>query len=224
MKSSSEGRMTKFVGSNPGLTIGGFKSAAALFAPRPAWFVLTMALGLGGCASAPYVLTAVPEAQDNPSYIETSPRSTVIIVESTDPSAPAPEVVVQQASAPRDGWTPEALPATNPFVRFHKWVGNYDCTQGNTEFVLRVADARGSSIRAVFDFMHVPSGASGSYIVTGHFDSETRRVRFEPTSWIMQPADYVMVPMVGDVSNDDSLFAGKIDFRGCGAFTLKPAR
>lgn len=206
MKSTSQGRMTRFVGKNAGL------------------FVLTIALGLGGCARSAYVVSAVPETMDAASYIETSPRATVIIVEPTDPSAPAPEVVVQQAAPPRDGWVPDALPATNPFVRFRKWVGDYDCTQGNTDFVLRIVDVRGQAVRAIFDFMHRPSGAAGSYMVTGHFDSETRRVRFEPSSWIMQPADYVMVPMRGDVSTDDSLFAGKIDFPGCGAFTLKPAR
>lgn len=161
---------------------------------------------------------------DGATVIETDARAVHIIVQSTDPSAPPPEVIIQQGSSTNDGWIPATFPATNPFEKHGTWVGDYDCTQGNTGFALRIMDVRGRVIRAIFDFVHTASGAKGSYIVTGSFDPETRHVRFQPTSWIVQPDHYLMVPMKGDISMDDSLFAGKIDFPGCGAFTLKPTR
>jgi hypothetical protein len=161
--------------------------------------------------------------------IEADSRAVIIIVQPTDSSAPPPDVIIQQGPSEQrpstnDGWKPDACPATNPFERHRTWVGDYDCTQGNTGFALRIMDVRGRVVRAIFDFLHTPSGANGSYIVTGHFDPETRRVHLDPSSWILQPADYVMVPMSGEIATDDSLFAGKIDFPGCGAFKLKPTR
>ena len=196
-------------------------------------FVLTALLGLVGCGPQPWVQAATPpQPPEAMAGLEEDPRSVHIIVTPLDPNAPPPEVIVQQspqvavqrAAPPSDGWTPDAFPAPNPFERHRTWIGDYDCTQGNTGFALRVMDVRGRVIRAIFDFMHAPSGANGSYIVTGHFDPETRKVHLDPSSWIVQPAEYVMVSMSGEVSTDSSLFAGKIDHPGCGYFTLKPAK
>lgn len=211
MVRTSLARMTRLVGKTPGL------------------FVMTVLLmGSQGCANRPYIQRAPTASwattEDPSSVIETNPNSTIIIVEPTDPNAPAPDVVVRQGPPPADGWTPTALPTTNPFERHRTWVGDYDCTQGNTGFALRIMDVRGRVVRAIFDFIHEDSGAQGSYVITGHYDPETRRVHFEPSRWIVQPNDYVMVPMSGEISGDESLFAGKIDFRGCGAFKLKPTR
>ena len=190
-----------------------------------ALFVLAAVMGLSGCAPRPWVQAASPDATDGATVIETDARSLYIIVQPADPSAPPPEVVVQQA-APQQitGWTPDSLPATNPFEKHGTWVGDYDCTQGNTGMTLRIMDVRGRVVRAIFDFDHASSGVTGSYIVTGTFDPETRRVHFDPSKWIEQPENYTMVSMSGEISTDDSLFAGKIDFRGCGAFRLKPTR
>jgi hypothetical protein len=194
------------------------------FGKNRALFVLAAVLGNAGCAAKPWMQAMPPEASEAASVIETDSRAVIIIVQPTDPSAPAPEVIVQQSAATNDGWRPDAFPAPNPFARFGTWVGDYDCTQGNTGFALRIVDVRGRVVRAIFDFIHAPSGAKGSYIVTGHFDPETRRVRLDPSSWIVRPANYTMVPMSGEIATDDSLFAGKIDFPGCGAFKLKPTR
>ncbi len=212
MVSASQTRMTRFTGKTRTL------------------FVLAGVLAMAGCAPTPWMQAASPaspaspELMDGTTVIETDARSVHIIVQSTDPSAPPPEVIVEQKTVPNDGWTPAAFPAANPFEKHGTWVGDYDCTQGNTGFALRIMDVRGRVVRAIFDFVHEPSGAKGSYIVTGSFDPETRRVRFEPTSWIAQPDHYLMVPMKGEISTDDSLFAGKIDYPGCGAFQLKPTR
>lgn len=208
MVSTSQAGMTRFVGTTPVM------------------FVLALMLGMAACAPSPWVVRAATPSQpvETTSFVEADGRAVHIIIQPTDPNAPAPEVIVQEAPPPNDGWKPDTFPTTNPLERHRTWVGDYDCRQGNTGFALRIMDVRGRVIRAIFDFMHEPSGANGSYIVTGHFDPETRRVHLNPSSWIVQPADYVMVPMSGEISNDDSLFAGKIDFPGCGAFKLKPTR
>jgi hypothetical protein len=208
MVSTSQAGMTRFVGKTPVM------------------FVLASVLGLAGCVgNRPWVQSARSlEAPNAISVMETDARAVHIIIQPTDPSAPPPEVIIQEAPPTNDGWKPDAFPAANPFERHRTWVGDYDCRQGNTGFALRIMDVRGRVIRAIFDFMHEPSGANGSYIMMGHFDPETRRVHFEPSSWILQPADYVMVPMSGEISTDDTLFAGKIDFPSCGAFKLKPTR
>jgi|GEM_PF-3257362 len=198
---------------------------AGLFEKTGVAFVLTTCLWLAGCASRPWVVQAMPgEPSDVTSVVETEVPTFYIIVQPTEQPVPAPEVVVQPRPVARDGWTPEAFPVTNPFERFRTWVGDYDCVQGNTDFKVRIMDVRGRAVRAVFEFLHAPSGAKGSYVITGTFDADTRRVYFEPSSWIDQPDNYVMVPMTGEVSADHSLFAGKIDFQGCGAFRLKPTR
>ena len=189
-----------------------------------AMFVLALTLGAAGCAPKPWMQAASPEPMDAVTTIETDSRAVHIIVQSTDPSAPPPEVIVQQGNSTSDGWSPATFPAPNPFEKHGTWVGDYDCTQGNTGFALRIMDVRGRVVRAIFDFMHAPSGAEGSYIVTGSFDPETRRVHFDPSRWIVQPDHYLMVPMSGEISTDGSLFAGKIDYPGCGAFKLKPTR
>jgi hypothetical protein len=201
-----------------------------LFGKTGALFVLSALLGTGCCANRPWIQAVPPEpmAAAAAHVVETAADApTIIIVQPADPAAQA-DVVVQQSAPvsapPSDGWVPDALPATNPFEKFRTWVGDYDCTQGNTGFALRIVDVRGRAVRAIFDFFHSPSGANGSYIVTGKFDPETRRVHFDPSSWIVQPADYLMVPMTGEIAADNSLFAGKIDYAGCGAFKLKPTR
>lgn len=212
MVSSSRARMTRNLGKTP------------------AMFVLAAMLGITGCGSRPWVQpasgyqdAALPEGA---TVVDVDPTTTtIIVVEPSEPGLAAQNVVVQQQAAPvREAWTPPVLPEKNPFERFRTWVGDYDCVQGNTGFAFRIMDVRGRVVRAIFDFSHESSGASGSYVVMGHYDPDTRRVHFEPSRWIDRPDNYVMVPMSGEISTDDSLFAGKIDFPGCGAFKLKPTR
>lgn len=207
MVSSSQAGMARFLG----------KTLVPFVVP----FVGAALLGITGCAQ-PYIQRgpAMSEPVSPVQVIEADGRPIYILL--PENSGP-PEVVVQNG-ATNSGWTPSALPATNPFERHQTWVGDYDCTQGNTGFAFRIMDVRGRVVRAIFDFLHEPSGAEGSYVVTGTYDPETRRVHFEPSRWIVQPDHYMMVPMSGEISSDETLFAGKIDHPGCGAFKLKPTR
>jgi hypothetical protein len=128
------------------------------------------------------------------------------------------------AEAPGDGWTPEESHGESAFERARTWVGDYDCPQGNTELTFRILAVRGRHVTALFDFHHVESGASGRYLMNGSYDADTHRVKLTPGAWLAQPRDYVSVGMSGEVSEDGSLFAGRMDHPRCGAFRLKPAR
>ncbi|MDI1447246.1 hypothetical protein [Polyangium sp. 6x1] len=200
--SSSEGRFAKWFGAASG--------ALAL---------LVGALSALGCGGGPhYVRSPAPLPPDPAEFAAPEPTNIYIIVNQPE-GAPAPAIVAQD-----EGWIPSELPAENPFQRMRTWVGDYDCVQGNTGLALRIVDVRGRVVRAVFDFHHAPSGAAGSYLISGTYEPETRHVHFDPSRWIVQPEDYVMVSMEGEIATDGSLFAGKITFPGCGAFHLKPTR
>lgn len=177
---------------------------------------------LWGCGSSPYIYRTYPPPPPPVEATTEAPSegpAVYIIVQPVEEASPAAEL-----APPKDGWIPDGLPAENPFERSRKWIGDYDCRQGNTSFSLRILDVRGRVVRAVFDFRHAPSGAAGAYLITGTYDADTRRAHFEPTQWIVQPENYIMVNMEGEVALDGSLFAGKIPFPGCGAFQLKPTR
>jgi hypothetical protein len=141
------------------------------------------------------------------------------------PDEPAATLTIPEARPTADDkWIPGVFPRPNPFVARRTWVGEYDCPQGRTRLTLRVVDARGTWVRAIFDFHHLPSNASGQYYVAGHFDETSGRVRLEPGPWIAQPPDYETVGMDGQIAVDGQRFTGKITNPGCGAFRLRPER
>jgi len=157
------------------------------------------ALSTAACGPAPYMLPGdeVPA---------------VAVAEAQPGSAEAP-----------DRWIPEVFPRPNPFLGPRTWVGGYDCPQGRTDLTLHITDARGTWVRAVFDFRHAASGAAGKYYVAGLFDEGSGRIVLAPGPWIEQPDDYIAVGMDGQVSRD-KVFTGKITHPDCGAFRLRPAR
>ena len=141
------------------------------------------------------------------------------------PEEPAPTLTIAEApNAPADRWIPGVFPRPNPFVAQRTWVGEYDCPQGRTQLHLRVIDARGTWVRAIFDFHHAPSGAAGQFYVAGPFDETSGRVRLEPGPWIEQPPNYESVGLDGQIAVDGRRFTGKITHPSCGAFRLKPER
>jgi hypothetical protein len=137
-------------------------------------------------------------------------------------------VVVVLADPPPEadpgGWEPNEPAFDNPFARVRTWVGDYDCPQGTTDLTFRVLSVSGGRVTALFDFHHVESDAAGRYLMAGDYDTETRKVRFTPGEWLVRPPHYVSVGMSGEVSQDGSLFAGRMAHERCGAFRLRPAR
>lgn len=98
------------------------------------------------------------------------------------------------------------------------WSGTYTCTQGLTDLVLHVEDAKGNDVHAVFDFSHAPTGAHGSYRMHGERDLVTGEATLVPDEWIQRPPNYFSVGMHGRLSG--GTFTGVIDASGCGTFSL----
>ncbi len=177
-----------------------------------------------GCGPAPYTIgpeepVAVEGRTADGTWAAPGPVKVVV--------APAPVAVAvrpQVARQAEDRWVPDGLPRFNPFIERRTWVGEYDCPQGRTSLTLRVVDVRGTKVRAIFDFHHAPTDVAGQFLMAGTFDEHTGDVVFGPGPWIIHPADYVSVGMVGRVSIDGTHFAGRIPAPGCGAFRLRAAQ
>lgn len=183
--------------------------------------VLAALLG-AACGPAPYTIGPVTMEGDPPSPPAPAPPPPVTIVVIPPATARTEEPRVQApAPSPGDGWIPDLLPRFNPFMEKRTWVGDYDCPQGRTSLTLRVVDVRGTRVRAIFDFHHAPSDVSGQFLMAGQFDEHTGDTVLTPGAWIIHPADYVTVPMVGRVSRDGTRFAGRIPVPGCGEFRLR---
>lgn len=174
----------------------------------PAFATLLCTSLLLGCGPAPYVdVDGPPAAQARP----VQEQAVVVVLQEPPLEAPA------------DRWVPEEPRVENPLGRVRAWRGDYDCPQGNTALTLHILAVRGEHVTALFDFHHVESGAAGRYLMSGQYDGDTRQVRLTPGAWIAQPEDYVSVGMSGELSQDGTLFAGRMEHPLCGAFRLRPA-
>jgi hypothetical protein len=124
--------------------------------------------------------------------------------------AAAPSAVVVVAPAPRA-----------PFAPGQVWAGQYVCSQGPTELLVRITDVQGTFVQAVFVFRHTPSGAAGEYELRGAYDAATQIAELVPGEWIVQPPRYVTVGMRGQVSSNAADWSGTITNASCGAFRLQ---
>jgi len=170
----------------------------------------TAAILGAGCGPAPY--TIGPEEP-----VATGEPPTIVVIRGGEAPAPARA----QPAPSGDGWIPDLLPRFNPFAEKRTWVGSFDCPEGRTELTLRVVDARGTKVRAIFDFHHPPSDTSGQFLLAGEFDEHTGDMVFTPGAWIIHPDDYATLPLVGRVSRDGTHYAGRIPVPGCGGFRLR---
>jgi hypothetical protein len=116
---------------------------------------------------------------------------------------------------------PEVAPE-NPFALTRTWVGDYDCPQGQTDMRLKVIGVRGERVEAIYEFRHAPTGAAGSYHLSGRFDFGSGRVSFSPGEWIERPSNYVTVGLEGRIDGDR--FEGRITHPRCGSFSLRASR
>lgn len=65
-----------------------------------------------------------------------------------------------------------------------------------------------------------PKVPAGTYLMSGTFDEQGRKLELKGTSWVQRPANYEMVPLKGKINEDGSKFIGRIQFEGCKEFTL----
>lgn len=168
-------------------------------------------------------LTDVPlrYSPERGAYIADIPAdtTTVYVFMNGDTAAQAAAPVL----APRPQRVAAPPPALNPFAELRSWRGKYICTQGLTDLSFRITSVSGSEMSAIFNFVHVDSGAAGTYRMNGHYNPRFRSVTFEPGEWIERPPNYVTVSMSGSIAPDGSIFAGRIPHAGCSWFRLRPA-
>jgi hypothetical protein len=119
---------------------------------------------------------------------------------------------------------PEPVAPENPFAFTRTWVGEYDCPQGLTDMRLKVVGVRGERVDAIYQFRHGPTGAAGSYHISGRFDFGSGRVSFAPGAWIERPPNYVTVGLEGRIEGDGERFEGRITHPRCGMFSLRASR
>jgi hypothetical protein len=104
------------------------------------------------------------------------------------------------------------------------WIGTYRCGQGQTGLRLVVTGDDPDSLAAAFRFFPVadnPGVPSGSFAMTG--SRSGRDVRLRQSAWIDQPPGYVMVDLVGELTDDGERFAGTVQGAGCTTFALRRA-
>ncbi len=136
------------------------------------------------------------------------------VVEVPPQELPAPE---QQATATVTVSMPmqQAIAGARAMNAGEEWVGRYRCAQGETELVLHIDSVQSEQVSAVFEFLHGPSGAAGSYRMSGRLDARGALTLF-PGDWINQMPNYVTVGMHGMVRGNG--YSGRMDNPSCGGF------
>jgi serine/threonine protein kinase len=142
------------------------------------------------------------------------------VVRKPPPSRPRPQPVRSAVDEPSPA-PATAPPPTAAFSAGQVWSGSYVCAQGPTALRVIIHDASSSRVSAVFDFHHAPTGAQGSFRMTGSYDPVRRAVVFRPSEWIRRPGNYNTVGMQGQITADGRGFVGRITDPACAAFNVR---
>ena len=118
---------------------------------------------------------------------------------------------------------------TTPVAADQVWRGRYVCNQGKTDLELKITKARkkpngNTRVKAVFVFHHRPTGAKGSFKLSGTYRKKSRSLSLEPGKWIKRPGLYETVGMSGKFSHDGTRYEGRIKGPNCKQFELKRVR
>ena len=132
----------------------------------------------------------------------------VSVVEVPPPQPPPPATVQVQVAPAAPGLMNAG----------ENWIGRYQCAQGMTDLDLRIDAVNGNQIDATFIFAHGPSGAAGSYKMSGMIDPGGNLV-LVPGPWIARPPNYMSVGMTGVVNG--SAYRGRMDNPTCGIFIVR---
>jgi len=103
------------------------------------------------------------------------------------------------------------------------WQGTYVCTQGLSSVTLTIETDRMGNATARYDFGPVPSNVAvptGAYELTGLLRRQQGggfTGEFEASAWIVQPANYFMVP-ISIETGDGKTMTGTIHHPSCSGF------
>jgi hypothetical protein len=104
------------------------------------------------------------------------------------------------------------------------WEGTYICGQGLTNLNLAISQNSSSEISAIFKFSASksnPAVPSGSFRMTGTYDSRTNKIVLNATQWVNRPAGYITVDLVGKVSQGNTTISGEVVSSNCSTFTVE---
>lgn len=99
--------------------------------------------------------------------------------------------------------------------------GSYKCGSSRTNLTIEITSVVAAQVESIFEFKY--KRTRGRFSLVGSYDSSTGKLVLKPNKWIDRPSGYSMVGMTGLLSGDGTVYEGRIDYRGCGAFkvTLK---
>lgn len=102
-----------------------------------------------------------------------------------------------------------------------KWRGSYSCLQGHTGLLLTFDEEVGEAVSGEFSFFALddnPDVPKGRLAVSGTYSAESGSVAVVGVRWIEQPRNYLMVNLIGKLSDDGRQIDGKVEFTGCTSF------
>ena len=106
------------------------------------------------------------------------------------------------------------------------WTGAYYCAQGVTAVTLTVQPTgQGNKANALFHFKadkSNPGVPEGCFAMSGTFDSQ--QMQFKATDWLLHPAGYVSVDVLGHITPDGQFVSGVVTGPGCGFLSLRRAK
>ena len=110
-----------------------------------------------------------------------------------------------------------------------EWSGTYTCNQGVTAMRLVIAPAGERRVKALMHFFAAPENPDvpeGCFTLTGTFDKANGAVDLGAERWIVQPTNYLMIDLDGDVDRDGSRLRGRVigPNNSCKRFALTRAK
>lgn len=154
-----------------------------------------------------------------PNNPTSQPTVTTALPTVTITATPSPSTTT---ASPNVTVTPTSNASSVTFLN-GSWLGKYECAQGITRLLL-VITTNSSNIDAVFNFSadnNNPNVPSGSFRMTGNYDSISKKLTLNATNWIDKPANYIIVDFEGLVSPSEKSIVGNVIGTSCTAFMLK---
>lgn len=99
------------------------------------------------------------------------------------------------------------------------WIGEYVCSQGQTDLTFEITDVEYNDFSAIFKFYHKKSKTEGSYSVTGNIRGNIMETRLK--KWIKRPSGYYAVNILGVYDPYNKEISGQVTSKGCEYFRIK---
>ena len=130
------------------------------------------------------------------------------------PSAPLPA---------NPSTAPASLPLPLTFRSGETWTGAFVCKDGQSSLELRIAKGA-PLVSGILRFTNLKTHVSGSFKISGTFESRTRHLRLKPGDWLTHPQGGATLTLDGKLTPDGNTFAGTVTGPGCRTFGVSRLR